>query len=154
MANSLQTVNFTTTDGLNISVDEYPKHMIYRITDQAGMLYKVTIREIGKQFVVQPHFYYGKAVEHGYSIYSEAERKKRHLGTIKMSKDFPNSNDAEVAAVEAVRNSGKVIPPNLIFLNEIENAILQIKSNPESDQIPTLLDIMQTQLDYLKLRNK
>lgn len=150
---ALQTINFSTTDGLNVIIDQYANHSVYRVTDQDNITHKVTIREIGKQFAVMPHFFYDKAVEDGYSIYSAEERKKRHFGTIVMSKSFPNSNDAEVAAIEAIRKIGKLTPPHLVFLNEIENAIHQIKSNPQSDQVPYLLDIMQTQLNYLKARN-
>ena len=151
---ALQTTNFSTTDGLKINIDQYTNYSIYRVTDQDNNNYKVTIRELGKQFVVQTHFVYDKAVEDGYSIYSETERKKRHLGTIIMSKDFSNSNDAEMAAIDAVRKIGKLIPQHLIFLNEIENSIMEIKANPNSEKIPYLLNIIQIQLNYLMNMNK
>jgi stage III sporulation protein SpoIIIAA len=150
MINSISTTNFTTTDGLSITINQYDLYSTYSIIDQEAKTYVVTIRKVGKQFAVLPHFNYEGSANDGYYTYSDNERKKGHYGTITMIKTVSNIDEAELLSIDTVRHIAKLSNPLITSLNEIQNTILQIKSKPNSDKIPTLLEEIQIQLNYLK----
>jgi len=149
MRTPLQTNQFTTTDGLHIHIFEYGTHSNYKITDQQNNKYFATARN--NISILYLEFKYDKMENDGYTVYSDEQRKTKHLGNILASKRFNNPQEIERAIINAVRKIAELTPMFIIALNEIENISMQIKTAPENtDNIPYLIQIMQLQLDYLK----
>jgi len=151
MRTPLQTNQFTTTDGLTVHISDEYASSLYTIIDQQNTKYIATTRNYGKQIKVNLHFIYNNIENDGYTIYTDKQRKTKHLGNILASKNFNNPQKAERAIIDAVRKIATLTPMFIIALNEIENISMQIKTAPENtDNIPYLIQMMQLQLDYLK----
>jgi hypothetical protein len=154
MADILSVSNFTTTDGLSISIAQYTNHTLYSVKDQAADTYKATIRHDSKSFNVQLHFEYPNMEQDRYITYDNNERFKNHLGTIRASKYVSNPDEGEIEVMTAIRKVARLCPPHITSINDIHNTLYQIKLSTDPTQIPYLLTLIQTNLDYLKLKFK
>ena len=119
MPTPLQTNQFTTTDGFHIHIFEYGTHSNYKITDQQNNKYFATARN--NISILYLEFKYDKMENDGYTVYSDEQRKTKHLGNILASKRFNNPQEIERAIINAVRKIAELTPMFIIALNEIEN---------------------------------
>jgi hypothetical protein len=153
MHTPLQSSEFTTTDGLQIHIVEYGNRNLYEITDQQNNRYYAAIIN-NHNIQVNLQFKYDNMENDGYTIYSNEQRKTKHLGKIIASQFFDNIQNAERAIIDAARKIAKLTPMFIVALNEIENISMRIKTAPKNsdNDIPYLIQMMQVQLDYLKIK--
>jgi len=150
MSLAISSTSFNSTDGLKITIDEFINHTNYTIKDELNKKYQATIRHYSNNYTVLLSFFNDCLLEEGFTVYSNQQRKEKHLGNYLAIKQCTSISDAELNIMNAIRKVANLTPSYIVSLNEIQNLTLQIKSNPKSDKVSTLLNIMQAQLDYLK----